>query len=304
MFGRMWNSVKSMASSAARVVKKTCTAVKETCNKVWNAVTGKDKIEEAERLHRQIVQRFEDKERLYTEGITEKGQEIEWLIRSINGYKQTIFNDHFPRFVKLGNRLHNVRVAGTAFEEYFDDRILEISSLTGVRAKQELFKIDFNNLSFKEVALSVLTLGFFSRKKAKESLQQVKDEARRIDEEIAKMDAHLAKIDQIISSINNVAEYFEGLIRSYSRLLDRFEYGINTQRIAQLTGSPELFSSKLDFRLLPVAHIEEFQALFNLSIVLKQMSRMAYLSQSGEIVEEDTRSADNLYEMTRSLKAA
>ena len=150
----------------------------------------------------------------------------------------------------------------------------------------------------------MLTLGFFSRKKAKESLQQVKDEAKRIDEDIAKMDAHLAKIDQIISSINNVAEYFDGLIISYAKLLDRFEYGINTQRIAQLSASPELFSSKLDFRLLPVAHIEEFQALFNLSVVLKQMSRMAYLSQAGEIVEEDTKSAHKLYQMTQTLKAA
>ncbi|CAM3438055.1 hypothetical protein [Parendozoicomonas haliclonae] len=304
MFGRVWSSIKSAASSVASTVKKVCTKVKETANKVWNAVTGKDKIKQAEELHQRTVQRFEDKERKYQEGVAQRGKEIELKLKQINGYKQSIFNQHFPRFAKLGNRLHNVRVAGSAFEEFFDDQILEISALSGVRSKQELFKIDFNNLSFKEFALSVLTLGFFSRKKAKESLQQVQDEANRIEEEITKMDAHLKKIDQVISSISNVAEYFEKLIRSYDKLLDRFEYGINTQRIAQLGMSPELFKNKLDFRLLPVAHIEEFQALFNLSIVLKQMSRMAYLSQSGEIVEDDTRTAGDLYQMSQSLKAA
>ncbi|WP_422446807.1 hypothetical protein [Endozoicomonas sp. ALB091] len=300
----MWSSIKSAASTVVNTVKSACTKVKETASKVWNAVTGKDKFEEAERLHQQTVQRFEDKQRQYEDAVALKSQEIERQIMAINGYKKAIYNEQFPRFMRLGNRLHNVRVAGTAFEEYFDNQILEISTQTGVRTKQDLFKIDFNNLSFKEVALSVLTLGFFSRKKAKESLQQVKDEAKRIDEEIAKMDAHLVKIDQIISSINNVAEYFDGLIISYARLLDRFEYGINTQRIAQLSASPELFSSKLDFRLLPVTHIEEFQALFNLSIVLKQMSRMGYLSQTGEVIEQETRSAQKLYQMTQTLKAA
>ncbi|PYE30394.1 hypothetical protein DFP83_1171 [Idiomarina fontislapidosi] len=56
-----------------------------------------------------------------------------------------------------------------------------------------------------------------------------------------------------------------------------------------------LFSLRLDFRLLPNVHIEEFLALFNLSIVLKQMANLGYLSESGEILQADTEKAEKLH---------
>ncbi|USD39147.1 DNA repair protein [Ferrimonas sp. SCSIO 43195] len=297
MLGRVWNAVSSGVSA---VVDK----VTQGCSKAWNAVTGKDKFLEAERLHKQTIRRFEKEQRSYQEAVQSKSLEIENQLKAINGFKLSIFEQQFPRFVALANRLHNVRVAGSHFEEFFDDNILEVTSGTGVRSKQQLFEIDFNNLSFKELALSILTLGIFSRKKAAESLQQVKDEVCRIDEEIAKMAAQLAKIDQVVTSIDTVALYFERLISNYAALLERFEYGINTQRIVQMGVTPELFREKLDFRLLPVVHIEEFQALFNLSVVLKQMSQMAYLSEQGEVVHGDTEAAQALFDKAQQIQAA
>ena len=115
---RAASGLSSAAKSVVSTAKTVCTKVKETASKVWNAVTGKDKFEEAERLHKQTVQRFEDKQRQYEEAVTRKSQEIERQITAINGYKKAIYNEQFPRFVRLGNRLHNVRVAGAAFEEY------------------------------------------------------------------------------------------------------------------------------------------------------------------------------------------
>ena len=39
--------------------------------------------------------------------------------------------------------------------------------------------------------------------------------------------------------------------------------------------------------MMPIVHIQEFQALFNLSIVLYQMASLGYLSDAGEIKDED-----------------
>ncbi|WP_160064995.1 DNA repair protein [Psychromonas sp. L1A2] len=291
-----WSSI---ISACSRVADK----VKSTCSKVWNGITGKDKFNEAEELHAKIKERYDKAKSNYENSVSSKISSIESKLKAINYHKNNIYNEHFPRFVSLGNRIHNIRVAGSHFEEFFDDKILEIKVQTGVQSKAKLFEIDFNNLSFKDVAFSILTLGFFSRKKAKESLQQVKDEEKRIDEEISKMNSQLGKIDQIVNSIDNVSEFFEELVQNYTHLLNRFEFGINSQRMIQVGLNPNIFTEKLDFKLMPIAHIEEFQSLFNLSIVLKQMSQLGYLSQQGEVSEQDTQQAKILFTQAKEIAA-
>ncbi|WP_028109582.1 hypothetical protein [Ferrimonas futtsuensis] len=297
MLGRVWSSVRSCAS---RVVSR----VKSACSKAWNAVTGKDKFLEAKRLHEELMARYKRQQTLYQEQVEARSLAIEGRLKAINGFKQQIFDTQFPRFIALANRLHNVRVAGCHFEEFFDNKLMEVATASGVRSKAELFEIDFDNLGFREVALSVLTLGIYSRKKAKESLQQVKDEAVRVEEEIAKMEAQLAKIEVVEQSIVQVELYFDELIANYGRLLDRFEYGINSQRILQVGMNPEMFAAKLDFRLLPVVHIQEFQALFNLSVVLKRMAQMSYLSRDGAVIDGEASEAASLFARAAALKAA
>jgi hypothetical protein len=54
--------------------------------------------------------------------------------------------------------------------------------------------------------------------------------------------------------------------------------------------------------VLPVAHIEEFQALFNLSIVLKQMANLGYLNKEGEVVDEDIKMSEMLYHKVTEAK--
>ncbi|TKB48448.1 DNA repair protein [Ferrimonas sediminicola] len=297
MLGRVWSPV-------SRCVSRVVDRVKTAGAKAWNAVTGKDKFLEAKRLHEELMERYQRQQQLYREQVEARSQAIEGRLKAINGFKQQIFDSQFPRFIALGNRLHNVRVAGSHFEEFFDNKLMEVACASGVRSRAELFEIDFDNLGFREVALSVLTLGFYSRRRAKESLQQVKDEAVRIEEEFAKMEAQLAKIAVVEQSIGQVELYFDQLIANYGRLLDRFEYGINSQRILQLGMDPQLFAGKLDFRLLPVAHIQEFQALFNLSVVLKRMAQMSYLSRDGAIIEGQATEAAALFDRVAAKEAA
>ncbi|WP_394389206.1 hypothetical protein [Shewanella woodyi] len=68
----------------------------------------------------------------------------------------------------------------------------------------------------------------------------------------------------------------------------------------QVALNSDVFAHKLDFKLLPVVHLEEFRALFNLSIVLKQMANLGYLSDSGEFIETDRKKAKAVYEMSKS----
>jgi DNA repair exonuclease SbcCD ATPase subunit len=312
MLGRMWNAVKSGASAIKDVAckakdavvdtaKKVKDKVKSGASKVMSSISGKKHFDEAEQRYNALITRYEDAKSRYRSELEEKTSVIQSDLERINGWKSQVFKELFPKFIQVANRLHHVEINGKHFEEFLANDVLDYKEHAGVQAKQELFEIDFNNMSFKQAALSIITLGFYSRKKAKQSLQQVIDEEKRVEEEIAKQVAQLEKIDQVVSSISNVVEYFASLINGYEKLLKRFEFGVNSQRFLQARNTN---FEKLDFRLMPIKHIEDFQALFNLSVVMKTMSTMGYLSESGELISNDLDKTNVMASHTVSLLAA
>jgi len=287
---KVWNGVKK----TAKAIKDTVVDVVTNPKKVWNGITGKDKFEKAEALMQDIEDRYDKAKFEYERDVEEISSTLEAKINTINYHKKDIFDNHFKRFKNIGNRLHNINIEGQSFLEYFDDNITEIKVQDGVKARVDLYEIDFNNLSFKEIGLGIITLGFFTRKKAKQTLIKVQEEEVRVNEEIEKMKSQIKKLKVVEQSIDNVAEYFEVLIQSYSKLLDRFGYGISSQILKANLNNQKLEDGKLDFKLMPIVHIEEFQALFNLSIVLKQMATMGYLNQDAEIEDKDMEAVNNI----------
>lgn len=295
-------AVKKVAAKVVSGVKKVADSVKRGCSKVWNAFTGKSYINEAESILDEVKIKYEEASSNYKMSITQIGEEIENKISHINSCKREIYDLHFKRFISVANRMHNVVVKGVPFEELFDENILEVKNIQGVRSKKELFTIDFNALSFLQTAGMILTLGFSTRKKAKESLENAKQECKRIDEEIQKMKSQVSKLKVVVQSIDQVSGYFDVLINSYVTLLDRFEYGIQTQRMKQMAISANIFEIKINFKQIPIVHIEEFQALFNLSIVLKQMSNLGYLNEEGEVQKKDIEKSEGIFNLAKAKK--
>ncbi|MEA2019706.1 MAG: PqqD family protein [Campylobacterota bacterium] len=293
-FSKVWNGVKNTVKKVAKAVVDTVKDPIGTAKKVWNGITGKSTFDEAEVLIKDIEDRYDKAKFEYEKDVQDILSQLEVKINTINYHKKDVFDNHFDRFKNIGDRLHNINIEGKSFLEYFDDSITEIKVQDGVKARVDLYEIDFNNLSFTDIGFGIITLGFSTRKKAKQTLIKVQEEEVRIDEEIAKMKSQVIKLKVILKSIDNVAEYFEVLIQSYSKLLDRFTYGISSQILKTTVNNKKLENGKLDFKLMPIVHIEEFQALFNLSIVLKQMATMGYLNQDGEIEDTDIEAVNNI----------
>lgn len=300
LFGRIGSWASSACSSIKRAVSSACDSVKKACSKVWNAFTGKHYAYEAEAIIAETEKRYEDAKQIYESSVAACTARIEQKISQINSHKQAIYSVHFERFIKISRRMHNVTVKGQPFEELFDDNILELKTQAGVRAKSDIMLIDFNKMGLLDTLGMVLTLGIFSRKKAKESLERAKQEQVRVAEDISKMQAQTIKLEVIEAAIDNTVTYFDSLVENYEKLLDRFEYGIQSQRMHQMSNSVGVFAHKLDFKRLPIVHLEEFRALFNLSIVLKQMANLGYLSQEGEFVEADNSKVAELYQQSQS----
>ena len=291
------------ASSKFKRAKEKVSAgydkVKSACAKNWNSFTGKKYIDEANVLLDDVERRYEVAKKKYEAHIARYSSSIERKILTLNQHKQALYQHHFTRFMALAKRLHNVTVKGQPFSDFFANDVLQYKAGHGVRSRDDFMLIDFEKMNLLDTFAMVFTLGIFTRKKAKESLEQAKQEQARIEEEIVKMQAQKTKVKVIDQSIDNVVIYFDQLIANYARLLDRFEYGIQTQRLAQLSQIGTVTDMKLDFRLLPVVHLEEFRALFNLSIVLKQMASMSYLNESGELIDQDCQQASHVFDLVQ-----
>lgn len=298
----LWASSKLRNTKDYMVDKigDTSDYISDKGSKVFNAVTGKSTFLEAEKLYKKIEEEYIRKNNEYKKKISDIGKKIEEKVSNINYHKEDIYLNHFERFKSLGDKLHNISINGKHFLEYFDDSIIRINNQNGIRSKREIYKIDFNNLKFTEIAFAVLTLGFYTRKKAKETLLEVQAEEIRVKEDIKKMDSNIVKAQVILNSISNVSEYFTELIKNYSKILDRFEYGIKSQIQKNILKGNKLDNGKLNFKMMPIAHIEEFQALFNLSIVLYQMASLGYLSDAGEIKDEDIKSIKQVINLVRN----
>ncbi|MDN5103352.1 hypothetical protein O8C99_09150 [Aliarcobacter butzleri] len=294
------NKLKDTKDYMVDKIEDASDYISDKGSKVFNAVTGKATFLEAEKLYKKIEEEYTRKNNEYKKKIFDIGKEIEEKVSNINYHKEDIYLNHFERFKNLGDKLHNVSINGKHFLEYFDDSIIRINNQNGIRSKREIYKIDFNNLKFTEIAFGILTLGFYTRKKAKETLLEVQAEEIRVKKDIEEMNSNIVKAQVILNSISNVSEYFTELIKNYSKILDRFEYGIKSQIQKNILKGSKLDNGKLNFKMMPIVHIQEFQALFNLSIVLYQMSSLGYLSDAGEIKDEDIKSLEKITNLIKN----
>lgn len=263
--------------------------------------TGKMTFDKAESLRDKIEKKYNRKKLAHEQEIFEINNRFVKCIDTINMHKKEIYEKYFQKFINLVDRIHNLNIHGESFLEYFNHSITEIKNINAPKDKKELYAIDFNDLKILDI-FGIASGGFDSRKKAKETLIKVSEERVRVNEEVAKIQSHITQVKVTLESIENVAFYFEQLVSSYSKLLDRFEYGISSQTQQQILRGVKLENGKLDFKLLPIVHIEEFRALFNLSIVLKQMATMGYLTTEGEIENQDMEALNNIQHKVEELK--
>lgn len=295
------SKAKNIKGKVVETAKKIKAKVKEKVSKTWNSFTGKTNAEKAEALYVEISERYDKETKQYEESVAEISNRIESEIKNINRVKQEIYNTHFKRFMSVANRMHSVTVKGQPFNELFDDEIFDIKKEVSVSKKSDLILIDFDKFSFVRAASYIFTLGFYSRKKAKESLYKVQEEESKINEEIEKMKTQITKLKVVEESIAQIASYFDVLVKNYEGLLNRFEYGVQSQRNKNILQTDNVFNHKLDFRMMPTIHLEEFFSLFNLSIVLKSMSTLGYLTDAGNVDDGDAKQSQKLFEKAMSL---
>ena len=194
--------------------------------------------------------------------------EIEAQVKSINSSKETIKTELFPAFAEKMKKLKDITVSDEYLKEYFSGTTLKVGSM---KSNADLYLIDFKKNPFKSNSLAIVTLGYYTRKKAKETLERVKEEKKRLEEEMARMDSELVKLRNIKQALELIAEYYLSLIELYRALLNRLDNSVNFLMIRCISFAHKLVREQMSIKLLPKSQQAEIMAMVSISKVLKSM---------------------------------
>ena len=253
------------------IARKTTSAFKSVGTAVANGYkkfTGKATFEEADRMYEDIKSRFEQHKAYFEKEVESLSSDIDDQVKVINRAKITIKTELFPAFAEKMKCLKDIPISDDYMKEYFSGSTLKVDSL---KAKADLYLIDFKKNPFKSNALAIVTLGFYTRKKAKETLEKVREEKKRLEEEMKRMDSELVKLRNIKEALELIAEYYVLLIEVYRALLNRLDNSVNFLMIKCISTTHRLVREQMSIKLLPKSQQSEIMAMISISKVLKSM---------------------------------
>ena len=230
--------------------------------------TGQATFEKADRMYDDVMQRFKAHKSYFEDAVDTLSEEIDTKVESINNAKRCIKKELFPAFADKIRHLKDIPVSDEYLKEYFSGSTLNIDQM---KQKADLYLIDFKKKPFKNNALAILTLGFYTRKKAKETLERVTEEKKRIEEEMTRMDSELVKLQRINEALELISEYYVSLIEIYHTLLNRMDNSISYLMIRCISKERRLINEYMSIRLLPKSQQDEIMAMVSISKVLKTM---------------------------------
>jgi len=265
----------SFCSWVGDKVKKTVNYVKEKAvqAKNWikdkyNKFTGKDMADKAKRIYEESRKKYDNASSNYKKEVDNYSNEIKKHVESINANKVLIKRTLFVELVKLLECIKEVEISQAFAKEAMNYTAYEPS---GLRSQSQIMKIDFDNEPIKNNLKALFTLGFWTRKQARESLDEAEVEAKKVDDEIARMDAELVKIRSMANALSNISIYFDKLVEMYNILLQRVHASIDYLYVRNMTFAGMPIKDKMSIRSLPLAQIKELEAIVTASQIMKVM---------------------------------
>ena len=303
VFGWIGSKIKSGCEKVKSGLSKAKHWVKEKATIAWNAFTGKKTFNEAEELYNRISERYNSRRKRFESDVDKYSQSIEDHVNVINHYKERIKTELFPQMAEKLKKIWDVNITDKfSFEEF------EIGnySFDELREKEKLYKIDFNKHPIKNNTLAVLTLGFYTRKKAKETLYAVQEEEAKINAEIAKMDIETKRLEAIEMSLSNVDKYFVDLVEIYENLLVRLDSSINFLFVRCMSFSHKIIKQEMSIRYLSKIQIKEIEAIVTASQILKKMTetRIVSLENKEEVSKYEKTMEKQHEEIAKAYMAA
>ena len=290
----VWSGVKTVVKKGADVVKTVAKASWEGVKKAgavvkagWEKFTGRDKEREAEALLAAMEEKARNKEKEFGDFFEDVQKRIDSSIEKINDIRAELNFQDFRRFEELASNFSLWNVGNTNFE--FSRGLTKVE-LEPLKTREDLFKIDFRNHPIKSNLKAIVSLGFWSRKHAKESLLAVQEENHRLECELKKFDAEKVRLNLVAESLQNVVSFMSSFRAYYKRILDELDYSVNFLRSSYFaqtqTESPKL----LDPAMLPERHQKCLECSDKATRIMHEIAKRHYIAateQSVQMIQKD-----------------
>ena len=266
-------------------------AVAAAISRGYKSFSGQATFEEADRMYEDIKKRFEEHKAFFEKEVENISSQIEEHVQSINKSKETIKTELFPAFAEKMHILKDIPVSESYLKEYFNGSNLKVDS---IKTKANLYLIDFKKNPFKSNALAIISLGFYTRKKAKETLEKVREEKKRLEEEMVRMDSELTKLKAINEALDIIASYYTSMVELYNALLSRLDNSVNFLIIKCLSYAHKIVHEQMSIKLLPKTQQAEIMAMVSISKIMKTMvDTKIILEGKTDIIQRNINSAKN-----------
>ena len=243
-------------------------AVAAAISRGYKSFSGQATFEEADRMYEDIRKRFDEHKAYFEREVNNISSQIDKHVQSINKSKETIKTDLFPAFAEKMRVLKDVKVEQVFLKELFEGSTLKVDSM---KSKADLYLIDFKKNPIKSNALAIISLGFYTRKKAQETKERVIEEKKRLEEEMVRMDSELTKLRAIREALEIIANYYSSMIELYVALLTRLDNSINFLMIRCISFEHKLVYEQMSIKLLPKSQQAEIMAMVSISLIMKAM---------------------------------
>lgn len=259
-------------------IKRKSESVSEKASETWKDFTGQSDFEKADKLYDEITEKFNKHKQYFEEQVETLSQSIENSVDSINTMKKVIKTTLFPEFAQKISRIKGVDISKDFDAETFLKVNYEFDTFKG---KDELFLIDFKKQLFKNNALAIISLGFYTRKKAKQTLIKVQEEAERLKEEMEKMSSELIRLQLIDKALSTMKGYFEKVSATYKNMLKRLDNSYNFL-ISKSIIEHSIIECKLSAKHLPYSQQRELKSIVDVSLILKTMVEIKILIEGNK----------------------
>ena len=287
----VWGAVKAVGRGVAKCAKAVVSGDKKVGAVIysgWKKFTGQDVAEEAERRLAALEEKTRQRQSEFEARMAELSGKINHAIDEINECRAELNGAVFPRFRMLMDNFRRVPVGCVLNEKHVRVKV----TCDTVRGREELMKIDFVNHPILNNLAAVFTLGFFTRKRAKESLCQVKEEESRMAAEFRKLDNEVVRVSEVLKSIEQVSKYFKSHVSLCNRVLDEVDYSVVMLRTGRAILDGASVDEKFDPEFLPEHHLAALQAAYTAMRIAFAMGARRYVnsdSKTLEIVDEDVK---------------
>lgn len=258
----------------------------------WKGFTGKDKYEEAKEIANNDIPAFEKKIHEHESYINMISDCLSQNINRINTSKQRIKGVLFVHLAEQLKWIKDVEIDDSFIREIYSG--VDIIKAPRFRQKSELFLIDFDEHSFKNNFLAIVTGGFWTRKKAEQTKINVEEERTRLEEESVKLKTELNRLKKLNEVVKHIALQLEELTDIYESMLVLLDNSIRFLMVKSIGFNHKMV--RVSIKNLPAQQQKEIVVLVTMSYILNDIVNTSFTVDSNvATIEENEKNLNSLY---------